>query len=161
MPPIEWSLLLLIVIANGTPVIVTALCGEWWNQPMDGGRVLTDRHRVLGASKTWRGFIAASLASGIGAVLLGLPVAVGMVVGIAAMSGDLLSSFIKRRLGISASGMALGLDQLPEAVLPLLAVADQFGLTWSALGWTAVGFMALELGLSPLFYWLGVRNRPY
>ena len=31
------------------------------------------------------------------------------------MLGDLLSSFIKRRIGIAPQGRAAGLDQLPEA----------------------------------------------
>jgi CDP-2,3-bis-(O-geranylgeranyl)-sn-glycerol synthase len=35
------------------------------------------------------------------------------------MSGDLLSSFIKRRLGIISSRSAPLLDQLPETLLPL------------------------------------------
>lgn len=161
MLPIELKLLLLILIANGAPVVAAAICGPWGAWPLDGGRVLTDGHRVLGHSKTWRGLIAALLASALGAVLLGLPVWVGGMIGIAAMLGDLLSSFIKRRLGVPASGMALGLDQIPEALLPLLAVANEFALSGPAIGWTVAGFIALELALSPLFYWLGVRNRPY
>ena len=86
---------------------------------------------------------------------------VGIIIGIAAMLGDLLSSFVKRRLGVPTSGMALGLDQIPEALLPLLAVADRFALSWPAIAATVAGFIVLELGLSPIFYWLGVRNRPY
>lgn len=159
--PIELKLLLLIVIANGTPVVAAAVCGNWCAWPLDGGRTAADGHRLLGDSKTWRGAVAAASATSIGALLLDLPVWAGGVVGIAAMLGDLLSSFIKRRLGIPASGMALGLDQTPEALLPLLAVADEFALTWPAIAWTTVGFIVLELALSPIFYRLGVRNRPY
>lgn len=158
---IELKLLMLIVIANGAPVVAAAIFRDWCAWPLDGGRVLVDGHRVLGDSKTWRGLIAAALASGIGAMLLGLPIWAGGMVGTAAMLGDLLSSFTKRRLGIHASGMALGLDQTPEALLPLLAVADEFALTWLAIGWTVAGFIVLELALSPLFYRLGIRNRPY
>lgn len=161
MLPIEIKLLLLIIIANGTPVVAAAVCGGRGRQPIDGGRMLADGRRWLGDSKTWRGVIAASLASSLGAALLGLPAWIGGVIGIAAMMGDLLSSFVKRRLGIPASGMALGLDQIPEALLPLLAVAGEFALTWPAVGGTVAGFIVLELTLSPIFYWLGVRNRPY
>ena len=161
MPPIEIKLLLLIIIANGAPVVAAAVCGGWGHQPIDGGWILADGRRWLGDSKTWRGVIAASLASSLAAVLLGLPAWIGGVIGIAAMIGDLLSSFVKRRLGIPASGMALGLDQIPEALLPLLAIAGEFALTWPAIGGTVAGFIVLELTLSPIFYWLGVRNRPY
>ena len=161
MASVELQLLLLILIANGTPVIAAAACGAWGAWPLDGGRVLADGRRWLGEAKTWRGVALAPLATGLGAVLLGWPAMVGVIIGVAAMLGDLLSSFIKRRLGVPASGMALGLDQIPEALLPLLVVADQFALSWPAIMATVVGFVVLELGLSPIFYWLGVRNRPY
>ena len=161
MASIELQLLLLILIANGTPVIAAAVCGAWGAWPLDGGRVLADGRRLLGEAKTWRGVVLAPLAAGLGAILLGWPVMVGVIIGVAAMLGDLLSSFIKRRLGVPPSGRALGLDQIPEALLPLLAVADQFALSWPAIAATVVGFIVLELGLSPIFYWLGVRNRPY
>jgi hypothetical protein len=161
MLSIELKLLLLIVIANGAPVIAAAVCGAWGRRPIDGGRMRADGRRWLGDSKTWRGVIAAALAAGFGAVLLGLSAGVGVVIGIAAMIGDLLSSFVKRRLGIPASGMALGLDQIPEALLPLLAIAGEFALTGPVIGGTVVGFIVLELALSPIFYWIGIRNRPY
>jgi len=161
MLPIELELLLLLVIANGVPVVATAVCGDWGARPLDGGRVLADGHRVLGDSKTWRGVLLSPLATGASAALLGLPVGVGVVVGVGAMLGDLLSSFAKRRLGVPSSGMMLGLDQIPETLLPLLAVADRFALTWPTIGWMVVGFAVLELGLSPVFYRLGIRNRPY
>lgn len=161
MASIELQLLLLIVIANGTPVAAAATCGAWCAWPLDGGRVLADSRRLLGDAKTWRGVALAPLAAGLGAVLLDLPAMVGVVVGIAAMLGDLLSSFIKRRLGVPTSGMALGLDQIPEALLPLLAVADWFALSGLAIAAIVAGFALLELSLSPIFYWLGVRNRPY
>ena len=77
------------------------------------------------------------------------------------MLGDLLSSFCKRRLRMASSSMALGLDQIPEALLPLLLVADRLALSWAAIGWTVIGFIVLELVLSPIFFWLGIRNRPY
>ena len=161
MLPIELELLLLIVIANGAPVVAAVVCGNRGARPLDGGRVLADGHRVLGDSKTWRGVLLSPLATGASATLLGLPVGVGVVVGAGAMAGDLLSSFLKRRLGVPSSGRMLGLDQIPEALLPLLAVADKFALTWPTIGWMVVGFVVLELGLSPVFYRLGIRNRPY
>lgn len=159
--PIELKLLLLILIANGAPIVAAAICGDWGARPLDGGRLLADGRRLLGDSKTWRGVWLAPLATGASAMLLELSAAIGVVVGAAAMLGDLLSSFVKRRLGVPSSGMAPGLDQIPEALLPLLVVAGEFGLTWPAIGWTVAGFVALELGLSPVFFRLGIRNRPY
>ncbi|MFZ1642547.1 MAG: CDP-archaeol synthase [Candidatus Contendobacter sp.] len=161
MLSIELKLLLLILIANGAPIIAAVVCGERGTRPLDGGRVLADGHRLLGDSKTWRGVALALLATAMGAMLLGLPAWVGGVVGVAAMLGDLLSSFVKRRLGVPASGMALGLDQIPESLLPLLAVADAFALTGPTIVGTVAGFVGLELALSRVLYRLGIRNRPY
>lgn len=161
MASIELQLLLLILIANGTPVIAAATCGAWCAWPLDGGWVLADGRRLLGEAKTWRGVALAPLAAGLGALLLDWPASVGVVIGVAAMLGDLLSSFIKRRLGVPASGRVLGLDQIPEALLPLLAVADRFALSGLTIAAIVASFALLELSLSPIFYWLGIRNRPY
>ncbi|MDS4026399.1 MAG: CDP-archaeol synthase [Candidatus Contendobacter sp.] len=158
---IELQLLLLILVANGTPVLAATACGAWGAWPLDGGRKLADGRRLLGDAKTWRGMALAPLATGLGAVLLDWPAMVGVTIGVAAMLGDLLSSFVKRRLGVPTSGMALGLDQIPEALLPLLAVADRFALSGLTIAAIVTGFTLLELGLSPVFYWLGIRNRPY
>ena len=161
MLPIELELLLLILIANGTPIIATAVCGDWAARPLDGGRVLADGYRLLGNSKTWRGLLVAPLVTGLATVPLTLPVGVGVVIGLAAMLGDLLSSFVKRRLGMASSSMAFGLDQIPEALLPLLVVADRFELSWWAIGWTVAGFIVLELALSRVLFRFGIRARPY
>lgn len=159
--PVELKLLLLIVIANGVPIVVASVFGDWGDHPLDGGRVLADGHRVLGDSKTWRGVLLAPLVTGVAAVPLPLPLEVGVMVGVGAMLGDLLSSFVKRRLGMVSSSMALGLDQIPEALLPLLLVADSLELSWAAIGLTLASFVVLELALSPVFFRLGIRNRPY
>ena len=161
MLALELRLLLLVLIANGTPIIATAVCGAWGAQPLDGGRVLADGHRLLGDAKTWRGVVLAPLVTGLAAALFGLPAGVGVVIGLAAMLGDLLSSFVKRRLGMASSSMAFGLDQIPEAWLPLLAVSSLFELAGSVIAGMVAGFIVLELALSRLLYWLGIRKRPY
>jgi CDP-2,3-bis-(O-geranylgeranyl)-sn-glycerol synthase len=93
--------------------------------------------------------------------LVGLPVEVGMAIGCFVVLGDALSSFIKRRLGLTASSMALGLDQIPEALLPLVAFKTYFNLTWLAIMETVTGFLILELFLSYILFKLKVRDRPY
>ncbi|HUM94865.1 MAG TPA: CDP-archaeol synthase [Candidatus Competibacter sp.] len=157
----ELKLLLLILIANGAPIVAASLCGAWGARPLDGGRVLADGYRCLGDSKTWRGVVLAPLITELVALCLMVPAGVGVLVGIGAMLGDLLSSFIKRRLGLVSSSMALGLDQIPEALLPLLLVAYTLNLSWATIAWTVVAFVALELVLSPVFFRLGIRDRPY
>ena len=161
MASVELQLLLLILIANGAPIIAAVVCGDWGARPVDGGRRWADGRRLLGDAKTWRGVALAPLATGLGAVLLDWPAMLGVVIGGGAMLGDLLSSFVKRRLGVPTSGMSLGLDQIPEAMVPLLAVADAFALSWPDIVATVAGFIVLELALSRVLYRFGIRDRPY
>ncbi len=95
------------------------------------------------------------------AVALGLPWSTGLTVAAGAMAGDLLSSFVKRRLTIEPSGKARGLDQIPESLLPLLAVRDRYGLGWGDIALLVAVFFVLEMTISPLLYRLGIRKRPY
>jgi hypothetical protein len=110
-------LLLLLLIANGSPIVVRELLGRGFDRPLDGGKVLADGHRLLGPSKTWRGLVAAVLTTTLFALALGWPWGIGVTIGVFAMLGDTASSFIKRRLGLASSTMAPGLDHIPESIL--------------------------------------------
>lgn len=155
------KLLFLLMVANGAPIVLHKLLGARYAWPVDGGVRLADGRPLLGPSKTWRGLAAALLLTGMAAALLGWPWALGMVFGGAAMLGDLLSSFLKRRLGVPSSGMALGLDQVPEAWLPLLAVGPELALDASHIAGLVLAFLLLELVLSRVLYALRLRDRPY
>jgi CDP-2,3-bis-(O-geranylgeranyl)-sn-glycerol synthase len=152
---------LLLALANGAPVLGKRLFGQRWSWPVDGGRVLRDGRRVLGKSKTWRGILLGCAVPAVAAPLLGLPWTVGALFGACAMVGDLLSSFVKRRVGVATSGRAPALDQLPEALLPLVVCRDALGLDAGGVVLAAVIFWGGNVGLSPLLYRLGVRDRPY
>ncbi len=156
------QLLLLLLVANGAPIITRLLLGDRPDtRPVDAGRVLRDGRRLFGPSKTVRGIIASIIVSALAAPLLGLSLLTGALVGLFAMLGDLFSSFCKRRLGIETSGMALGLDQIPESLFPALAVREQLGLDAMDIILVVVIFFALELVLSRLLYRLHIRKRPY
>lgn len=77
------------------------------------------------------------------------------------MLGDALSSFVKRRIGIASSGRATGLDQIPEALLPLLAVYTTLGLTYLEVVSITLAFFLLEIPAAWLSFRLGLRDRPY
>jgi CDP-2,3-bis-(O-geranylgeranyl)-sn-glycerol synthase len=115
----------------------------------------------LGKSKTYRGVAFSLVGTVLVAGLLGLPWEIGLLVGGLAMTGDCLSSFIKRRLGYDSSGMALGLDQIPESLLPLLGVWGALSLSAIGIMATVVAFMVFELLVSPLLYTFHIRRHPY
>lgn len=158
---IDIQLLLLIIVANGAPILGTATFRSYAAWPVDGGCLWLDGRPLLGASKTWRGVLLAVSATTVMAWLLNLSLQIGLQIGAFAVLGDFLSSFSKRRLGLESSSMAPGLDQIPESLLPLLAVKYEFRLDWSDILETVAAFIILELLLSRILYRLHIRNCPY
>jgi hypothetical protein len=96
------DVLILLMLANGAPLVAKQLLGDRRCYPLDGNLRFADGRRVFGPSKTVRGVILAVLATAAGAVILGLDWRVGAIIGSMAMAGDLFSSFIKRRLGMAS-----------------------------------------------------------
>src|SRR6516164_3930992 len=87
------QLLFLLILANGTPLLVKIL-GNRFSPPLDCGVTCADGQPLFGASKTTRGVFLSVLATAVGACLVGLGCKIGAVFGSAAMSGDLFSSFL-------------------------------------------------------------------
>ncbi|HEX5999501.1 MAG TPA: CDP-archaeol synthase [Hyphomicrobiaceae bacterium] len=69
------------------------------------------------------------MATTLSAPTLGLAWTTGVLASVAAMAGDLGSSFTKRRMGLPPSSWALGLDQVREALLPALVCKSLLALT--------------------------------
>jgi hypothetical protein len=155
------QLLLLLGVANGAPIVARHFLKARWSAPLDAGRQFVDGRPLLGSSKTVRGLVVAVVCPAGVAVLLGWPLWVGAQIGLLAMAGDALSSFTKRRLNIAPSGKATGIDQIPEALLPLLAVRETFALAWPEIAAITLAFFVLEIPLARLFFALGWRDRPY
>ena len=65
-----------------------------------------------------RGIVVYLLATSNCAAAMGLGWEVGTLVATFAMAGDLFSSFVKRRLHLPSSSMAIGLDHIPESLFP-------------------------------------------
>ncbi|MEM3041559.1 MAG: CDP-2,3-bis-(O-geranylgeranyl)-sn-glycerol synthase [Nitrososphaerota archaeon] len=110
--------------ANGAPVLFGG------GQPIDGGRNFFDGRPIFGSHKTYRGF-----ASGIvvGTIVgwaqeylapnAGLPkgnVMLGFVLSLGALIGDLIGSFIKRRLNLKPGAPLPVLDQIDFVLVALL-----------------------------------------
>jgi len=142
--------LLLLLIANGAPVLTRLLLGRRLTFPIDGGRIAADGRPWLGRSKTVAGLIASLVATTIAALLLGHDWQLGLVFGALAMTGDLASSYSKRRLGLPPGSQAPGLDQLPETLFPLAACAGVLGLHWGEVLLLALVFMALDIVVTRL-----------
>jgi CDP-2,3-bis-(O-geranylgeranyl)-sn-glycerol synthase len=158
---LDIKILLLLAAANGAPVLAKKILGQRWARPLDGRRQLADGQPLFGSSKTIRGIVLAVIVTSAAGLAIGMGWHSGLLVAIGAMAGDLLSSFLKRRMRLSPSSMALGLDQIPESLLPTLICAAFLPL--SALDIAAIVgmFFVGELFLSRIFYHLHLRDRPY
>lgn len=106
--------------------------------PIDGGRTWKGR-RILGDGKTWRGTLVGTII-GIGiAYLLNVlrptavealgvsvptfPLVAMITLPLGAMLGDMIASFVKRRLGRNRGAPLPGVDQLDFAVSALVLTA--------------------------------------
>ena len=155
------DMLLLLAIANGAPLLAKKTLGEAFSYPLDCGRTLPDGQPLFGSSKTVRGILIAIIATGLCAPLFSVPWQTGLLIGAASMAGDLLSSFVKRRAGLAPSSAAYGLDQIPEALIPSLAVMHALSLTLLDVMTIVILFTVGSLFVSRLLFRIGLRDEPH
>lgn len=168
-------------LANGVPVLVAQV--PWlkkYEAPMDFGKTYRG-HRVFGAHKTWRGFIAAVLTSTLTLWLQQLAVQhfgwaqsltsqvdyallptliMGPIFGAAALAGDAIESFLKRQRGTPPGQGWFPWDQLDYIIAAAVATSPFVPLSLlqyaGLIGfWFAVHIISSYLG------WLGgLKERP-
>jgi hypothetical protein len=158
--PILQSLVLLI-FANGTPVIAKRIFESRLAFPLDAGAHFVDGRPLLGQSKTIRGVLLSVAVTAAVAPVIGLSVATGALVACLAMLGDIISSFTKRRLKLPSSAQAIGLDQIPESLLPLVVCRNALSLTSIDIIICVGIFLVGELLISRVLYMLRIRDQPY
>lgn len=149
------SLLTLVLLANGLPAIIGLVLGP--GRPIDAGRAGPGGQPLLGASKTWRGLVAALVLTPLAGVALGVDWHLGLLIAAGAMVGDLCASFVKRRLGASSGTSMPLLDTVPESLLPGLLVRESFGLGWAELVLLVCAFGLIDLVLTPIARWVAGR----
>ncbi|MGD8568516.1 MAG: CDP-archaeol synthase [Gammaproteobacteria bacterium] len=155
------TVFIVIVAANAAPILLRRLLGSRLSIPVDFGCRFFDNKPLFGASKTWVG-VAGILAAGIAvSALLRMELHIGLLVGCGVMLGDLFSSFVKRRLGLKVSSMAIGLDQVPESLFPYLLVMERLNMPLLEIAIAVLTFTAFELLVSRFLFWLHIRNQPY
>ena len=165
-------------LANMAPVFAAKLWPQW-SAPVDGGRLWGGRP-LFGSHKTWRGMVAATLTGGavfgVQYWLAGVapttagwapfditagPWWFGVVFGAAAITGDLLKSFAKRRIGV-----ADGKPWVPFDQIDFLLAASLVAMLWYPLTWWMAGMMlVLGAGLTYLAsltaYYLKLKDVPW
>ena len=142
--------LLLVIVANVAPWAAGRYFPRYWRAPLDCGATLADGTRVLGEHKTWRGLVAGALTCGVVARLLQHPLSLGIAFGLLSLTADTAASFVKRRLRLQPGTEIPGLDQLPEALVPLLVLSRPLGLGLIASFAIAFAFLLLDLAVTRL-----------
>jgi len=155
-------------VANATPVLVSKLL-PWTPHPLDRGKNWFDGRRLFGNTKTVEGLIAGILGgtvTGLAEQLLGVIEAGlerGFVLSTGAVVGDLLGSFIKRRLDIPPGSPAPLLDQL-DFLAGALVAAKLAGLNHLTFTDTVI-LTLLTLVLHPITnfvaYLLKLKKTPW
>ncbi|MHA1636725.1 MAG: CDP-2,3-bis-(O-geranylgeranyl)-sn-glycerol synthase [Candidatus Thorarchaeota archaeon] len=167
-------------IANATPVIFGG------GRPIDGGKVLSDGHRLFGDGKTIRGFIVGvffGTLTGIGQILaapylkplleqyvevtpamesiLFLEIPVVLMLSVGALLGDLVGSFFKRRVDVKSGNPSPVLDQI-GFILIALVLASPF-IQPSAEYVVVLIFITLGIHWisNALGYILGLKKNPW
>lgn len=158
------AIALVCYIANAVPVLVAKVIKR--RHPIDFGRYLPNGHRVLGDGKSIEGFISGIIAGvcvGCLAELKGfLMISEAFVLSLGAMTGDLLGSFIKRRIGLKSGDPAPLLDQLCFILTALAFYQVVFGLVDL---FTFIIFLVitppLHLATNYLAFKLKLKDKPW
>jgi CDP-2,3-bis-(O-geranylgeranyl)-sn-glycerol synthase len=151
--------------------------------PIDGGRTLGGK-RLLGDGKTWRGTVVGIAAGALLAVVLNrvrpvldpavpaplpepFPATTLVALPAGAMLGDILASFVKRRLGRDRGAALPGLDQLDFVVVALalsaLVAPDWFGATFEPAVLVVVLVITpiLHVTTNAIAYALSLKSEPW
>ncbi|MEM0015406.1 MAG: CDP-archaeol synthase [Zestosphaera sp.] len=160
------------MVANAMPLITRRYIFRN-SRPIDFGRTFIDGRRVFGDNKSLEGFasgvVAGSLVGLAYSYYFSAPVWLmyGIVSGLGAMCGDLLNSFVKRRLGLAPGQPFIPLDQISFFLAAFIAVkasrADllvgrELGVVDFAVGLALAGL--LHPLTNYLAYLLGVKESP-
>ncbi|MEM2878098.1 MAG: CDP-2,3-bis-(O-geranylgeranyl)-sn-glycerol synthase [Candidatus Hadarchaeales archaeon] len=148
-------------VANASPVILGG------GRAVDGGKKMRDGRPIFGPGKTIRGIVggmAAGTVTGIIQALLTSSsqyILVAILLSAGALIGDLLGSFIKRRLNIPRGGAAPLLDQLGFVIFAILIASPFMFPGWEAVVIIMLITPPLHLATNFIGYKMGVKSRPY
>lgn len=128
------KILFFLFWGNLLPPLASLALGDRLASPLDHGATWFDGRPLFGPHKTVRGILASLLGSTLIFPLLGVSWRITMCAAALLMLGDLLSSFLKRRLHMPSGESVFGLDQIFEALLPAIYLASRMQAPlWSVI----------------------------
>ena len=168
-------LMLPAYFANMAPVIVKRV--NLFVFPIDFNKELSN-NPIFGKNKTFRGFIfgiAFSIViSGLQFLLHRFDVfrnisffnsqnwlLFGFLMGLGALTGDLVKSFFKRRIGIKPGDKFVPFDQIDFVVGALIFIMPIFDLTLKIFVVSLLLSFVLHISVNHIAFYLGVRNEKW
>lgn len=163
------------VFANAFPLFTKNL--KFLAYPIDFGRTFFGKP-IFGPNKTFRGFFFGILAAIVIVYLQTFLYKIsfvfrqisfipydqynfallGFLVGFGALFGDLVKSFIKRRLGIKPGARFFPWDQLDAFIGALIFISIVWIPPWQAIVFLTFFVPFLHISTNFLWYWLGLKK---
>ncbi len=163
----------LAMVANAAPVMVKPVIDKFGRHRVDFGKKAWDGRDIFGRNKSWEGIVAAIVMSVLASTIFiyfeknPWWVAYGFISAVGAMCGDLLNSFMKRRLSLGPGECFIPCDQLSfllvaHMFLYLSGVYAFVGVELSArvLAFGVVASLFLHLLTNLFAYALGLKDVP-
>ncbi|UXD21632.1 hypothetical protein IPA_06050 [Ignicoccus pacificus DSM 13166] len=150
------------MVANASPVFLKK------GTPVDFGKLFIDGRRILGDGKTWEGLLLGLWFGGTVALSLWLLTSdldyfvYGLVGSLGALLGDMLFSFIKRRLGLERGAPLPLADQL-DFFLGATALMMALGWRPKMEYWIIAGviIVGLHVTANRIAYMLKLKDVPW
>ncbi len=142
---------------NFLPPLAYLIFRERFSHPVDLNLLWFDRRPIFGPHKTIRGLLACVLGGAAFAPLLGVTWLQAGLAALLASLGDLLSSFIKRRLDRESGQSVILLDHIFEGLFPALALILFLDLGWAHLLASLALFLPVAWGGSVIWRYLTYR----
>jgi len=124
-----------------------------------------NKHRILGDGKTWEGFIIGVACGTIVGIILSffteITVFLGFIIAVSALIGDLIGSFIKRRLDLGRGGKAPLLDQLDFMIFVIVFTYVLIDYTLIMVGFMLILTYLLHRATSIIGYKMNIKREPW
>jgi len=158
-------------VANASPAFLAGVAKRRFH-PVDCGKKLRGK-RIFGDGKTIEGTAFGLLCGTLMAVLIGIVASgtsyalgvdylmLGLLMSVGTLLGDMLGSFIKRRIGIKRGGKAPLMDQLGFVVVAMLFGAIIYVPSLLAVVFLLIVTPAIHLFLNYAAYKLGMKDVPW
>ncbi len=141
-------------IANATPVVLGG------GAALDGGRRWLDGKPLLGNHKTARGAVSGLAAGSIVGIIQMRPL-IGILLSVGAIGGDIIVSFIKRRIDLEPGAMFPVADQMGFIVFAVILASLVEPLTWERVVAILAATFPIHYLTNVIAWLLKLKSKPW